>query len=128
METWNDVIERIERRRLFFSAMRRPEMRVLRAALWEMRWEHDIDWRDLTKLEIESMQHLSDNDATWMLTTDHHLIYCMDPASGPFHFYVVRLHDDSDPCCECEWCHEQRICHVGMREYYSQWADAYPVG
>ena len=31
-----------ERRRLFFSMMRRPEMRLVRAALWALKWEKGV--------------------------------------------------------------------------------------
>jgi hypothetical protein len=112
-------------RGMFFSAMRRPEMRMLRAALWDLRWEHNIDWRTLTKLEIDP--YLADEQRMWMLITDRHLVFSHDPESAHPYFYVTRLHDENDPCCECEWCQESRICHVGMKDYYSQFADAYPV-
>lgn len=93
-----------ERRRLFFAAMRRPEMRLLRAALWDLKWEHGIEWRTLTQLTIDLCF------AGWMLITDHHLSFCYDPDDPHPFFHVLRLHDADDPRCPCEDCREERAC------------------
>lgn len=104
-----------ERRRLFFAAMRSPEMRLLRDALWELKWEHNIPWETITSLEILPNEMSS---TTWILLTDHHMVLCLYPDDVPPHFYVDRLHDDADPLCECEYCQAQRVCYIDMKDYY----------
>lgn len=79
--------EASERRRLFFAVMRRPEMRVLRAALLWLKHESGVEWKTLTSLSIEQR---FDAYSPWMLTTEGHLVICYDE-HDPTDFSVLAL-------------------------------------
>lgn len=106
----------MDERGLFISTMRHPEMRLLRAALWDLKWEHGIDWTSITSLEITPQQPPYTD--CWMLETGNHLSICYWPQDEKPEFTVVRLHDASDPLCECDYCREARICHVHLKHQY----------
>ena len=72
-----------ERRRLFFAVMRRPEMRLVRAALWDLKWEHDTPWEGVTELEIAVFK-----TGIWILRTDRHLSICYEPEASKPDFQV----------------------------------------
>lgn len=91
----------------FFATMRHPEMRLLRAALWDLKWEHGVDWETFTKLDIEWFGN--PNNQCWMLTTDSHMSVCYYPNDARPDFTVMRLHDADDPLCSCEFCHVERM-------------------
>lgn len=97
--------ELCERRRLFIATMRKPEMRLLRAALWDLKWEHGVPWETITSLEME--RYGSNNDC-WFMRTDHHLSVCLSINDEHPHFLVLRLHDANDPLCECDDCQDAR--------------------
>jgi len=46
-----------ERRRLFFQAMRRDDMRLLRLALRYIKQEYDVEWREIRSIDIWSMRY-----------------------------------------------------------------------
>jgi hypothetical protein len=108
--------ERRENRRLFFATMRRPEMRTLRQALCDLKWEHGIDWRNLTKMEIDCFQGFYTN--SWTLIADNHLSCCSNPEDKYPYFFVMRLHDENDQFCECEDCQNSRLCYIRCKAVY----------
>lgn len=95
-------------RALFIATMRKPEMRLLRAALYDLKWEHNIEWSTLTIMEIEWFGNPNNYDC-WMLITDQHLSVCYDPQEATPYFYVSRIHDADNPSCTCEFCTVGRI-------------------
>lgn len=110
--------ERQECRRLFFRAMRHPDMRVLRGALRSMSIDAGVDWHAIQSIEME--QYGAFNDC-WILKTDHYLVttsWADKPRLGLYDFSTYRLHDENDPCCECDVCRESRICHVDLKASY----------
>lgn len=108
-----------ERRRLFIQAMRHPEMRLLRAALKDLKWEHCIDWCDVTKLEMAPY-----SQGCCMIVTDHHMSVCLDTATKYPYFHVMRLHDAEDEFCECEDCQDSRLCYIRCKDVYIEQASA----
>lgn len=104
-----DEQEYRERRRLFMRAMRHPEMQMVRAALADMVYEHEIELSGITSLEV--MEPLFPC-APWMLETSQHLSVCYWPSYHNAHpeFCVVRLHDATDKRCPCEFCIMDRQC------------------
>lgn len=92
-------------RALFFSVMRRPEMRLTRAALHWIKWEYGEDWRNVTELEI------IDTDP-WVLMVDHHEIITIWPKTKNPRFHVWALHNEDDTLCKCEECEANRVYDV----------------
>lgn len=91
-------------RALFFSVMRRPEMRLTRAALHWLKWEYGsghVDWRDITSMEIVSID-------PWTLWVNHHEIFTIWPEKKNPLFFVWALHNEDNPCCQCEECESNR--------------------
>jgi hypothetical protein len=74
-------------RRLFFATLRHPALRVLRAALMHLTWEHGIAWQDLTMLAID----IAPGGWPWVLTTDHHVLLCCRPDEDHPDFLVCRI-------------------------------------
>lgn len=89
-----------ERRRQFFAAMRRPEMRMLRAALRDLKHDRGITWESITELEI--YPPLFANDC-WFVMTDHYQQVCLWPEDADPSFLLIRIHDH-----DCDVCHPKQ--------------------
>lgn len=114
-----DITKR-ERRRLFIQAMRHPEMRLLRKALKDLKWEHCVDWRDIQKLEVHPPLAIDGRMyGPWMLVANCYLSICYSYEATNPSFYVERLHDADDEFCECEWCQDSRLCYVRCKDVYT---------
>lgn len=113
LELIDEPMNQHARRRLFFAAMRRPEMRLVRAALRDMRWDKNVDWRDITSMEILPQSEWS---TTWVLLTDKYESICLWPEHLRLDFHLWRLHDAADPACPCEYCQRGREMCVNRAE------------
>lgn len=103
----DEIADRHERRRLFVRTMRKPEMRMLRLALRYLDWDKGIDWQSVQSLYCEYYA----DDRCWMLTTDKYLVVCLDAQNPNLtyeDFYLIRLHQEGDPACLCEFCETER--------------------
>lgn len=101
-------VELREYRRLFFAVMRQPEMRVLRLALFHLKWGKGIDWREIQEIEVSPP---GDLDRCWMLTTEKYLVVCLDALNPHLtyeDFYFIWTHQETNPACPCEFCEVER--------------------
>lgn len=80
--------ERHAQRRLFFSVMRHPELRLLRAALQCLKIEYGVDLTTITHLEIIPSTVWN---STWILLTDRLECVFLDPENNKPDF-VYRLY------------------------------------
>lgn len=98
-----------ERRRLFMSVMRMPEMRLLRLALRHLRDDAGIDWRDIQEIQLFTL-----SDGSWCMDTDKYLVYCLYPQDTELDyedFSVYWHHVDDDLGCRCWMCEHERFRH-----------------
>jgi hypothetical protein len=108
------VEELRERRVLFLSVMRRPEMFLLRLALRCLKYDGGIDWRDAEYIEVSS-GHLSGH---WGVAVNQYYVYVslgersMESLTWE-DLGVVDCHWDDVPCscymCEKHMAEEKRI-------------------
>lgn len=94
---------RKEARRLFFSVMRKPEMRVLRKALMHLKLEREIDWRALPDLTIDQY-----TESSWMLSSYGFILVCLNTESPrltyeDFWFSWTHVGRPDCPCEDCDW-------------------------
>lgn len=75
-------------RALFIATMRQPEMRLLRAALRDLKWEHGIPWETVTRLEITPPQPPYTDG--WILESDEHISICPWSHDENPTFYVYK--------------------------------------
>ena len=85
-------IEQRERRRLFISMARRPEMRRIVQALRFLDWDKGVEWRDVTELDVKPPQWFQ---AYWMLVTDKWLIIDYTPDADEPNFSAYELEIDA---------------------------------
>lgn len=113
--------DEIERRRLFFSLMRRPDMRLMRLALRSLA-NDDIAWRDIREVE---MLCVPSKHGSWLLRTDRFLVHCVcfeHPQLSYEDFSTYWNHveehggrEDSNPDCKCLDCRWQALQEVTPR-------------
>lgn len=104
-----------ERRRLFFSLMRRPDMRLMRLALRSLA-NDGIDWRDIDSLEMLCIPTVH---GSWLLATERFMVHCVAPNSSTltyedFSTYWNHVEEhggraDSNPDCKCLDCRWQAV-------------------
>lgn len=107
-----------ERRVLFIHAMRQPEMRLLYKALWHLKWDKGVDLASIQSLEMERYGMFGD---CWLLLTDRWLVTTLQANKLDLSiddFLAFRLHDDTDPLCDCSGCREALMCHLSCKAYY----------
>lgn len=100
-----DESEYRERRRLFFAAMRSPEMRWVREAFRHLRDDAGIDWRTIKEMELDPpWNHIK---RSWSMTTNAHVTILLDPEryDGIEDFLTIPRHDEASGSCECLWCY-----------------------
>lgn len=91
------------RRRLFFAAMRRPEMRMLRLALRHLRDDQGIDWRTIQS--IEDMGRYGWRNECWCMVTESLVVFTLDAATADYEdFLTMTRHQDGNPDCDCGFC------------------------
>lgn len=101
-----DEAEYHERRRLFYAAMRHPEMRWVREAFKHLRDDQGIDWRAIKEMELDPpMEPFS---SVWSMNTDKFVTVLIDAVryDGIEDFMTVPHHDDQNPFCECYYCYD----------------------
>lgn len=101
-----------EEQRLFFHTMRQPEMRIMRKALWNIKYSQDIAWS-----EVESWAILILSEKAWMLETNFFQLYTPDSNFPPDDFSFWYIHCDEMNFCKCEHCGFWRKAH--KRNYKS---------
>lgn len=91
-----------ERRRLFFQVMRRPEMRLVRLALRNIRECAGLDWRDIKEIEIDPLRDLK---SCWSLDTEEYIVQCLD---GPndYQDFTLWYRCTGRPGCQCYYCYD----------------------
>ena len=110
LESVDDLVgeeELRERRRLFFSVMRRPEMRVLRLALRSLDWNQGIDWQNLPNLTIDQY-----TDDAWMLVSEGLMLVCVntqvrDLTYEDFLFFWTHVDREDCPCEDCVYARQR---------------------
>lgn len=118
MEEWHKLQEKRERRRLFMSLMRQPDMRLLYKALWHLKWDKGVDWRAIQQIEMERYGTFGD---CWLMIADRWLVTTLQANKldlSTDDFLAFRLHDETDPFCECSDCREALMCHLSCKAYY----------
>lgn len=101
-----------ERRRLFFAAMRQPEMKVLRLAFRYLEFDKGIDWRGIQALEIYPYGYRKES---CMVVAEKYILVCLDahkPGLTYEDFFFVWLHQEGDRACQCECCEVDRALRV----------------
>lgn len=111
-----------ERRRLFFSLMRRPDMRLMRLALRNLKWNNSEEWRDIASLEMLCIPSVH---GSWLLATERFMVHCVAPNSSTLtyedfstYWNHVEEHggrEDSNPDCKCLDCRWQALQEVTPR-------------
>jgi hypothetical protein len=99
-------VEYHERRVLFIHAMRQPEMKMVRMALWAMR-DHGVDWRGIKECQIVQWGIVND---CWALLTDKWQAWTLLAGAAnitPNWFQVMCVGGDRRTCT-CEWCRDER--------------------
>jgi hypothetical protein len=99
-------VEYHERRRLFFAVMRRPEMRLVRMALWCVR-DAGWDWRLSAEVKVKRW---GEYDDCWILCSDEWQCWTLwadDPNLGIYHFQVMCI-GGNKANCHCEFCQDER--------------------
>lgn len=94
-----------ERRSLFIAAMRRPEMKLVRAALHQLKWDEAPDWRAISEIEVSPYGF---NDDCCMITCGTYMLVCLDVNAQTPHFLFLWFHDEENPACPCEFCETER--------------------
>lgn len=101
-----------ECRRLFFAAMRHPEMRMFRLALLHLSRECEIDWRTIESIAISSGEF----SGCWGFEFNQYYVYVsldglgIDMASLTYQdFSMIDLHWEDLPECLCYACEKNRI-------------------
>ena len=93
-------------RQLFVSLMRKPEMSLLRQALLHLKYDKDMDWRDIMEIDV-SCDPLTPIGSIWMIMTDRFQIYTIwagHPDMGYDRFHFMWLHNPNTANCPCEDC------------------------
>lgn len=93
-----------ERRRLFFAAMRRPEMRMFRLALYHLLWDKGLEWSDI--LAIKRIEIDPYAPGCWMMLTDRFQVVSLNvsPEMTYEDFHFGWVHDPANPTCQCDYC------------------------
>lgn len=94
-----------ERRRLFMQTMRKSEMKLVRAALHQLKWDEVPDWRAISEMEVSPYGF---NDDCCMIMCGAFLMVCLDVNAQAPHFIFLWLHDEENPACKCEFCETER--------------------
>lgn len=99
---------RKERRRLFLSLMRRPEMRLVRLALRSINWCAGLDWRELKEVWIDPSHDLK---ACWSLDTPEYFVHCICPDANPLTYddFELWYRCTGEPGCQCYFCSYPRL-------------------
>lgn len=104
-----DAIEwRKENRRLFFSVMRHPEMRLVRLALRNIDWCAGLDWREITEVWIDPAHDLK---ACWSLDTSRYFVQCICPDANPLTYedFLLWYRCTGKPGCKCYYCYDVHV-------------------
>jgi|SRR5579885_567790 hypothetical protein len=92
-------------RALFFSILRRPEMRLVRLALLHLHLERGLDWQQIRELAV-----FCSAPGCWTMRTDRVLVVCLCPEKPDlslFDFSSVFTHIASEDC-RCDMCEAAR--------------------
>ena len=92
-----------ERRRLFLSLMRCPEMLLVRLALRSINWCAGLDWRDITEVEIDPPHDLK---ACWSLDTPEYFVHCLCPDARRLTYddFTLWYRCTGESGCKCYFC------------------------
>lgn len=92
-----------ERRRLFISLMRRPEMRLVRLALRHINWCAGIDWRDIEEVWIDPLHDLK---SCWSLDTPEYFVQCFCPDVNTLTYddFMLWYRCTGQLGCKCYFC------------------------
>lgn len=94
-----------ERRRIFFSVIRRPEMHLVREALHQLKWDEDVDWRAMPEMELFRYGYRND---CCMILCGAYMLVCLDVNADTPYFTFLWLHDEQNASCRCEFCVMER--------------------
>jgi hypothetical protein len=106
------VDEYHEHKRLFFSLMRRPEMRWVRECFKHLKYDQGIDWRTIKEIEIDPpWEHPWEMKTSWIMTTDAFVSILLDPQryDGIEDFTTISHHDEKNEYCECYYCYSNTL-------------------
>ena len=94
---------RKESRRLFFSLMRRTEMRLVRLALRSINWCAGLDWHDIKEVWIDPPHDLK---SCWSLDTDEYFVQCLSPRINNLTYddFTLWYRCTGELGCPCYFC------------------------
>lgn len=108
--------DEIERRRLFFSLMRRPDMKPIRLALRSFAWNYGIEWRDIREMEMLCVPAIH---GSWLLHCGPFFVHCVAPEHPKLSYEDFSTYwnhteehggrEDSNPNCKCLDCRWQAV-------------------